>query len=1166
MLQSVMNPIIWGVLGLVGLVTIAALAYTTRRGEDLGKLSAVWLWAGLLVLLVLGVIVVWLWILPRRRERRFIAAQQPEESTTPEHDAEERHRQLRGKILEAIQTLQRSPDLRQKPGLPLYALPWYLLVGSSQCGKTTLLRGVASRFAPFGRPASSANGPTQDCNWWFFKTAIILDTSGRYALPTQVERDSAEWYRLLQLLRQYREQQPVNGMIVAVAVTDLVAKAQEELRFEATALRKRIDEAIRELGVDFPVYLLLTQCDALEGFTDFFGCFPAQTRQQVLGFINELRSQASTSQPQAASAPLFEGMFTSMVERLQQLRLSLLLEKPPTGTLRQRVFCFPEEFRALQQPLGTFVEVLFGANPYQHTPFLRGLFFCSAQQQGTPVSFVRRELHFEDQGKPLPDETKDYFLYDLFSVILPRDQGLVRRTPKARRATRLKGLFGFASCIVLCLIAAWLLLQAYRRDREVHMATDTGACRMASEVAHTGPLLDQADKCRHVVQQLIDHNHQHAVLGKALFNRSGTLEERLRQGYVEQFERAVLAPLDAGVTRHLAAGSDTPLLALLLLDRLDLLAPCLAAEGCPALLVRHGQPDYRLMLAAALPQVPPQEQVNQLQLTYEAYLRWSSGPKAALRREQEGLIDRLQGWLTSAPVVSQVLVWVNQRYPPVTAHEYWDVPPPAERDKPVQVAGAYTRAGWEEGLLPLVQRASRAVPGAAQALGRLRSEYATQYFAQWRHFLEAFPRGQAAWTQGRERRLQLTLRLLDARSPYNRIIDVAFTNLQPLLPTTVTPDAGAMPSVSGTDLGEARAAAHQGEVPAWSHVLQRYVGSESRKAYLEALQQLGKQLAGNAMKTRSFELAQLGFQEGMPTEKATHPILKAWWIIDQFQHQENGADPAATAAFWPLLRGPILLVWKVILEEASVTLQERWNDLLLEVRDLPPSQKHELLYGKEGKAVAFIKGQGPAAVFLQRRGEEYMRGKLLESELPLTDAFLLYLKQARVGLPTPVPEAAKRRVLIRATPASVEANGNLKVAKTELILDCDTGRQVLATTDAGTDLTFVWAVNSCTETFLRLHLAETSGQPLEPLERRYQDLAQFLEQFSTFQRVFRLADFKVENTAQFSSYGIKAITLRYRFPPENRQQIQKDMDDYKHYLVDVQKRLDLPVKIVATSP
>ena len=442
-----------------GLVAMVALGYATRWGEALGKLGSIWFWVGLLIFLALGMVVVVLWVIPRYREKRFITVLQAEDSKTLGQDAAESRRQLHNKLLAAIQTLESSPDLRKKTGLPLYALPWYLLLGARQSGKTAILKGVANSFSPFVRPPLGISGPTQDCDWWFFNTAIILDTSGRYAFPAQVELDSGQWHRLLQLLRHYRERQPINGIIIAVAAAGLGTKREEALRVEAAELRQRLDEAIRELGIHFPVYLLITQCDAIEGFTEFFGCFSAQTQRQMLGFLNAQRPQVGDSQLHAAPVASFEALFTSMVERLQQLRLSLLQEKPPTGTLRQRVFCFPEEFRALQQPLRTFVEVLFGENPSQHVPFFRGLFFCSAQQQGVLVSFLRHELHFEDQSRPLPREIKNYFLHDLFTVILPRDQGLVLRTRTASQVTRHHGLLGFAGCVAL-----WQRLLAFFRS------------------------------------------------------------------------------------------------------------------------------------------------------------------------------------------------------------------------------------------------------------------------------------------------------------------------------------------------------------------------------------------------------------------------------------------------------------------------------------------------------------------------------------------------------------------------------------------------------------------------------------------------------------------------------------------------------------------------------
>ncbi len=230
---------------------------------------------------------------------------------------------------EAVQTLAKSPDLRKQRGLPLYAVPWYLCIGASQSGKTTLLRGVATSFAPFAHPPSATIAPTQNCDWWFFNTAIILDTAGHYAFPKN-EVEHSRWYRFLRLLRTHRALQPINGLIIALPVETLASKRQEEVRLEAAELRKRIDEAIRELGIDFPVYLLLTRCDTLEGFTEFFECLPEQTLRQVFGYIHEPQPQGDQRQQPPASTLHFEPIAESLVERLKQLRLSIFNEEQVT--------------------------------------------------------------------------------------------------------------------------------------------------------------------------------------------------------------------------------------------------------------------------------------------------------------------------------------------------------------------------------------------------------------------------------------------------------------------------------------------------------------------------------------------------------------------------------------------------------------------------------------------------------------------------------------------------------------------------------------------------------------------------------------------------------------------------------------------------------------------
>ena len=103
----------------------------------------------------------------------------------------------------------------------------------------------------------------------------MLDTGSRYVAQADKARDRAEWYRLLRLLRRHREHEPINGLLVTVAADTLASQTEEKIRADASRLRERIEEAVRELGCEFPIYLVVTKCDQIEGFSTFFTPLPA---------------------------------------------------------------------------------------------------------------------------------------------------------------------------------------------------------------------------------------------------------------------------------------------------------------------------------------------------------------------------------------------------------------------------------------------------------------------------------------------------------------------------------------------------------------------------------------------------------------------------------------------------------------------------------------------------------------------------------------------------------------------------------------------------------------------------------------------------------------------------------------------------------------------------
>ena len=184
--------------------------------------------------------------------------------------------------------------------------------------------------------------------------------------------------------------------------------------------------------MDIPLYILITRCDLIEGFVEFFAHLPEYARTQVFGWMRATQPPRGQQPHPPGGTFSVAPMSAMLTQRLDQLRLFLLNETLQTGRARQQIFCFPEEFRALQRRLCQFLEALCGLEGPFDAPFVRGLFFCSAQQWGIPFSTLRHDLGFKTPLQPLEENAAAYFLHDFLTVILPRDRHLTRlaaRTP-----------------------------------------------------------------------------------------------------------------------------------------------------------------------------------------------------------------------------------------------------------------------------------------------------------------------------------------------------------------------------------------------------------------------------------------------------------------------------------------------------------------------------------------------------------------------------------------------------------------------------------------------------------------------------------------------------------------------------------------------------------------
>src|SRR5450755_3212096 len=228
-------------------------------------------------------------------------------------------------------------------GLDIYSLPWYLLIGEPQSGKSTTLKNSGLEF-PVGADALSGAGGTRNCDWWFANEAVILDTAGRFTFQEESAPDQAEWGSFLRLLRRYRKFCPINGVLVVIPCTSLLEDSPEEQERKAQNIRQKLLNVQRVLEIRFPVFVMVTKADRILGFSEYFLKLDPVDQQQLFGWSNP----EGTSK--AYNPESLDGIYDDMVTRLYKLRLKFLAdEENPASS--DKLYVFPEEFRALKTPL-----------------------------------------------------------------------------------------------------------------------------------------------------------------------------------------------------------------------------------------------------------------------------------------------------------------------------------------------------------------------------------------------------------------------------------------------------------------------------------------------------------------------------------------------------------------------------------------------------------------------------------------------------------------------------------------------------------------------------------------------------------------------------------------------------------------------------------------------
>ena len=418
-----------------------ARPFETLLGRFVG-LSILWICA-LLVLLVIA-------LRDRKKDEALaediVAAR---DETAPAADlASEELDEMRDKLTAALKTLRKS----QRGRACLYQLPWYIIIGPPGAGKTTAIVNSGLQFPLADGTEASALagvGGTRNCDWWFTENAVLVDTAGRYTTQeSDAQADNAAWLGFLGLLKKHRKRQPINGAIVALSLSDLAMQDETSQKNHALAVRRRLRELYDKLGVRFPIYVLFTKADLIAGFSEFYDTLSKDDRQQVWGFTLPLPSKGA----RAFAPQVFDSEFDALLDRLNQQSLARMqAEDDPQR--RSMIASFPGQFAAVRETAREFLSELFVESKLDGQQMLRGVYFTSGTQEGTPIDRlmmgmaktfgIGRQAIGTGRGTG-----RSYFLTRLFDGVIFREAGLVSRDDAVERRYRWTKRAAFAAVLL----------------------------------------------------------------------------------------------------------------------------------------------------------------------------------------------------------------------------------------------------------------------------------------------------------------------------------------------------------------------------------------------------------------------------------------------------------------------------------------------------------------------------------------------------------------------------------------------------------------------------------------------------------------------------------------------------------------------------------------------
>lgn len=359
----------------------------------------------------------------------------------------------------------------------MYRLPWYMVLGARNSGKSTLIKEGYKLTEIAGQEQfglEEADALRVRC--WLGEQAVIVDPAGELieqpslSIVGKAALNSRLWHSLLDWLVEHRKRQPLNGLILTVDLHQLLTANKAQRENYIASVHQRLQDVHLALHSQVPLYVVFTKMDLLYGFEAMYQTLDKAQREAVLGVTFSLNA----ADPEIWRKEL-QQFWQQWIAQLNAAMPDMMLNSVDAGQ-RSQLFSFTRQMQGLQEYVVQLLEgILYNGDHEQ--PLLRGIYLTSAQQRGQMDDVFTQsaavQYHLAPQAFPTwpVADTAPYFTKDLFNQVLLAEPNLAGENGRwLRDARKRMAVFScVGAAVALALWGGWhYYYQAnYRAGEEV---------------------------------------------------------------------------------------------------------------------------------------------------------------------------------------------------------------------------------------------------------------------------------------------------------------------------------------------------------------------------------------------------------------------------------------------------------------------------------------------------------------------------------------------------------------------------------------------------------------------------------------------------------------------------------------------------------------------------